>query len=139
MRNEEDLPKKRERAMNYRRKAKKKYEQKRKKSGIPGRVSGKKLSTKPPSYREVRTPAISSEEAFRREEESFVRLKRKLLADVRYRGKFVAFVNQKIVAVGTDDRELSRIIDEEFGNVTAFIGKVEAKEEVIEVPSPELK
>jgi len=150
MSNGENISRKSDLEMSYRRKAKAQYKPWRPKKGKAStRVSGKKPRTGTPRKRSRgKSPSFSKAEgstrnlveyAFRREEEYFRKRKMELLADERYRGKFVAIVHQKIVAVGNDPRELSRVIDEKYGNVPAYIGKVTDKEEIVEIPLSELR
>lgn len=149
MQNEEKTPKKRTREMTrFKEKPKRHFDELHRKRKLPRKI---KTERKPKKYEAEKQPhfprlpplednGLTSPdyEAFRKEKEAFYRLKPKLLADERYRGKFIAIVNQKIEAVGDNDSELSKIIDEKYGNIPAFIGKIVDKEEVIELPSPEL-
>lgn len=85
-------------------------------------------------YREFR-----SKTRFEKDYETFKRLKPKLLMDDRYRGRWVAIVNGKLIGPSDDDSELSRIIDEQYGNVPAYIGRIVKEETVLELPPRELE
>ena len=71
--------------------------------------------------------------------EVFERLKPRLLMDETYRNKWVAVVNGKLIGPSDDDSELSRVIDERYGNVSAYIERIVEKKEVLELPPRELE
>ena len=82
--------------------------------------------------------SVKTSSSFLRDMDVFNRLKRELLKNEEYRGKFLAIYNGEIVGVDEDDSKLSRLIDKKYGNVSAYIGKVAEEEEIIELSSPEL-
>jgi hypothetical protein len=69
----------------------------------------------------------------------FEELRPKLLKDERYRGKWVAIINNKLIGPADNDSELSKIIDEKYGNVPAFIERVVKEKRVLELPPRELE
>jgi len=81
---------------------------------------------------------ISDDEAFRKEEEAFERLKLKCLSDERYRGKFIAVLGGKIVDSDEDDRKLAKRVYDSHGYRPIYIGKVTETKRIVELPSPEL-
>jgi hypothetical protein len=78
----------------------------------------------------------STEEPFVAEERIFHQKKAHLLR--RYEGQFVAMYQGRVVGYGTDDEELARRMFERLGDVPFYIGKVEEKPTIYEVPSPEM-
>lgn len=82
---------------------------------------------------------FTSKIQFEANREMFERLKPRLLMDDRYRNKWVAVVNGELIGPSDDDSELSRLVDERYGNVPAYIGKIVEKKEVIELPPRELE
>ena len=82
---------------------------------------------------------FASKTQFEKCYEKFKSLKTMLLADEKYRNKWVAIVNDELIGPSDDDSQLSKIIDERYGNVPAYIGKIVEKEEPLELPSPELE
>jgi len=149
MSNGENISRKSDLEMSYRRKAKAQYKPWRpKKVKAFTRVSGKKPRTGTPrkrsrgksSFSKAEGPLrISDDEAFRREEKSFERLKRKCLSDERYKGKFIAVLGGKIVDVDDDDCRLAKRVYDRFGYRPVYIGKVTETRRIVEIPSPMLE
>lgn len=75
---------------------------------------------------------------FLRNYEAFLRMKRGLLKDERYRGKFVAIYRGKVIGSGEDLSRLAKKVYSKYGPSPIYMDKVVEKEEIIEVPSPEL-
>jgi hypothetical protein len=71
---------------------------------------------------------------FERDYEMFRNLKPKLLMDEKHRGKWVAVVNGKLLGPSDDDSELSGMIDEKYGNVVAYIGRIVEEKEILSYP-----
>lgn len=76
---------------------------------------------------------------FEANREMFERLKPRLLMGDRYKNKWIVVVNGKLVGPSDDDSELSRVIDERYGNVLAYIERIVEKKEVLELPPRELE
>lgn len=74
---------------------------------------------------------------FGRDMEKFNVIKKELLKDEKYRGKFVAIYRGELIGPEDSEEELNRIINEKYGNVPAYIAKV-TEEEAVEFSSPEL-
>jgi len=77
----------------------------------------------------------SPEEALATEERAFHQKTVHLLQ--RYEGQFVAIYRGRVAGHGPDDEELAKRMFEKLGDVPFYIGKVEKKPTVYEVPSPE--
>ncbi len=78
----------------------------------------------------------SSEELLTAEERVFHQKKAHLLQ--RYEGQFVAIYMGRVVGHGPDDEELAQRMFEKLGDLPFYIGKVEKKPAIYEVPSPEV-
>ncbi len=78
----------------------------------------------------------SSEQLLAAEERVFHQKRAQLLQ--RYEGQFVAIYQARVVGHGPDDEELARGMFEKLGDVPFYIGKVEKKPTVYDVPSPEV-
>jgi hypothetical protein len=76
---------------------------------------------------------------FKRERDAFMKMKEDLLRDERYRGKFVAVYGGNPVDSDENNRELAKRVYKKYGYIPIYIDKVEKKEEIIEIPSPELR
>ncbi|MCD6564278.1 MAG: hypothetical protein J7K23_10265 [Thermoproteales archaeon] len=72
------------------------------------------------------------------EREAFQKLKKKLLRDPRYRGRYIAVYQGKIVGIGEEKGELARKVYKKYGYVPIYIGKISREDIHIKVPSPEL-
>jgi hypothetical protein len=81
----------------------------------------------------------ASKVQFDEDYETFRALKLKLLMDPTYRGRWIAVVNGELIGPSDDDSELSRIIDEKYGNAVAYIGRVAEGREILELPPRELE
>ena len=55
-----------------------------------------------------------------------------------YRGKFVAVLNGSVVDYDDNKVELAKKVYNKHGYVPIYIGKVEKKTRVVEIPSPEI-
>ena len=77
---------------------------------------------------------FTSRKQFEANREVFERLKPRLLMDERYRNKWIAVVNGRLIGPSDDDSELSRAVDERHGNVSAYIERIVEKKEVLELP-----
>lgn len=75
----------------------------------------------------------------KRERDVFMEMKKELLGNDEYKGKWVAIVKGKLLGPSDDDSELSRMVDEKYGNVPAYIGKIIEKKEILELPPRELE
>jgi hypothetical protein len=139
MRNEENLANKEVRQMRYKKEAKKSYGLRRpKRAGAP-KLSGRKPPTGEPSYpKVVSAPTISNDEAFKRDEIAFKKLKQKYVSDERFRGKFIAVLDGKLVDCDEDDRKLAKRVYDCYGYRPIYIGKVTEKRRIVDLPSPEL-
>ena len=82
---------------------------------------------------------FTSKIQFEANREMFERLKPRLLMDERYRNKWIAIVNGKLIGPSDDDSELSKAVDERYGNVLAYIERIVEKKEVLELPPRELE
>jgi len=76
---------------------------------------------------------------FDKDYEIFRTLKPKLLMDPMYRGKWIAIVNGELIGPSDDDSELSKMINEKYGNVVAYIGRITEEKEILELPLRELE
>jgi len=92
------------------------------------------------SQRDFEKDSIQLEYIMRIEEEreAFQKLKKKLLRDPRYRGKYIAVYQGKIVGIGEEKGELARKVYKKYGYVPIYIGKISREKIHMEVPSPEL-
>src|SRR3990170_4410166 len=71
------------------------------------------------------TKVISpSEQIFEREKNAFLEMKRRLIGEPQYTGKYIAIVNGEIAGVGDDRVKLAREIYTKKGYVTMYIGEV---------------
>jgi len=77
------------------------------------------------------------EEIFEKERASFLKLKKKLIGDPNYRGKYVAIVGGRIVDTDHDKIMLAKRVYNKHGYIPMYIGKVTEKERILEYPSPE--
>jgi hypothetical protein len=74
-----------------------------------------------------------------KEREFFIRNLKALSQMEEYKGKFVAMLRGEIIDHDEDNRKLAKRVYEKFGYIPIYIDKVEKKERIIEIPSPELK
>lgn len=79
-----------------------------------------------------------SDQIFEREKNAFLEIKRRLIGDPQYTGKYIAIVNGEIAGVGDDRVKLAREIYTKIGYVTMYIGEVVPQETVAEEPSFEM-
>jgi hypothetical protein len=73
-----------------------------------------------------------------KEREFFTRNLKALSQMEEYKGKFVAILRGEIIDHDEDNRKLAKRVYEKFGYIPIYIDKVEKKEQIIEIPSPEL-
>ncbi|MGH7773157.1 MAG: DUF5678 domain-containing protein [Candidatus Binatia bacterium] len=78
----------------------------------------------------------SMEEPFAAEERMFHQKRAHLRR--RYEGQFVAMYQGRVAGHGPNDEELAQRIFKKLGDVPFYIGKVEEKPTIYEVPSPEV-
>ncbi|MGB9596239.1 MAG: HEAT repeat domain-containing protein, partial [Candidatus Poribacteria bacterium] len=65
--------------------------------------------------------------------ETYLRNEKELLRD--HKGEFVAIYKGEIIGIGPSDVELAKMINDKFGEVSAFIYKIEEEnDEIIEIP-----
>ena len=76
-------------------------------------------------------------EVWEKEKNAFAMLKKFLLSEENYKGKFVAVYGGKIVDHDADDRELAKRVYEKYGYHPIYFGRVTEEIKIIEVPSPE--
>lgn len=79
-----------------------------------------------------------AEKVFLAEAEAFREMKAELLENPKYRDRFVAIHGGRVVDVDEDRRALARRVYERYGYVPIYMGRVEAAERILEVPSPEV-
>jgi hypothetical protein len=102
-----------------------------KKNVSPAELEGKSITVKmttPLHLMELRLNRLAYED-----------MRQSLLSDDHYRDKFVAFVKGMLVDSDLDKVALMNRVYEKYGYITIFVKKVERKEHVFEVPSPELR
>jgi hypothetical protein len=68
----------------------------------------------------------------------FMRIKDDLLADERYRGRFVAIKNKEIIDVGDDAFDLAIKLGKTYPDAVILIRKVVPETVVYDLPSPEV-
>jgi hypothetical protein len=103
----------------------------REKNVSPAELEGKSITVKmttPLHLMELRLNRLAYED-----------MRQSLLSDDHYRDKFVAFVKGMLVDSDLDKVALMNRVYEKYGYITIFVKKVERKEHVFEVPSPELR
>lgn len=88
-----------------------------------------KETTAPPS------PALPLDPEFEKQWRAFQRLKPELLK--KYKGQWVAIVNEEVVEVGPDFATVAERTDR-FGNAAKCIGEVLEKPRVYHLPSPKV-
>ena len=76
-------------------------------------------------------------EVWEKEKNAFAMMKKFLLSEENYKGKFVAVYGGKIVDHDADDRELAKRVYEKYGYHPIYFGRVTEEIKIIEVPSPE--
>ena len=86
----------------------------------------------------VRPNRPTSEQVFEREKNAFLQIRRSLIGDPAYSGKYVAIVKGEIAGVGDDRIKLARHIYKKKGYVTMYIGEVSEHETLAEEPSFEM-
>ena len=74
---------------------------------------------------------------FEREMEAFLKLKEGFEKDPKYRRKFVAIADGKVVDSDADERRLVKRVYKKLGYTPVYIGFA-GGEEVLEIPSPEV-
>jgi hypothetical protein len=116
-------------------KTRKQYEVKRTKRLGP--AWSRKITPRQQSNLSKRIPRRSGD-GFEKEKLAFERLKQNCLRDKRFKGKFIAVLNGKIVDCDEDDRRLAKRVYDRHGYRTIFIGKVTEVQRTVEFPSPEL-
>jgi len=67
---------------------------------------------------------------------AFQKMKAKLMADDRFRGKYVAVVNQGVVDSDESEVRLVKRITRDYRGEAAYIGRVTEKEEILLIPGP---
>ena len=125
--------------MSYRKKPKPPpFDRRRRGGGAPWKPIAKPPPDRYPRLAGVSPTKPSSDEAFKREESSFERLRRKSLSDERFKGKFIAVLDGKLVGCDEDDSKLAKRIYDTYGYRPIYIDKVTETRRTIEFPSPEL-
>lgn len=76
-------------------------------------------------------------EVWEKEKNAFAMMKKFLLSEENYKGKFVAIYGGKIVDHDADDRELAKRVYEKYGYHPIYFGRVTEEIKIIELPSPE--
>jgi len=72
------------------------------------------------------------------ERETFHEIRDKLIQDLRYKGKYVAFFQGTLVGCDENKGRLAQNIYKKYGYVPIYIDRVATGERHVEVPSPEL-
>ncbi len=75
-------------------------------------------------------------ESFEIQQEAFEKMKPALMADERFRGKYVAVVSQRIVDSDESEVRLVKRVTREHRGQPTYIGKVTEKEEILLIPGP---
>jgi len=92
-------------------------------------------------YREITTSKedleYKDQRIWKKERNAFAMMKNVLLVEEKYKGKFVAIHDEKIVDYDVDDRKLAKRVYEKYGYRPIYFGRVTEEIKVIEVPSPE--
>lgn len=76
--------------------------------------------------------------ALRLELKHFMRIKAELLADERYRGRFVAMKDKQIIDVGDDEFDLAIKLGKTHPGAVILIRRVTSENVVYDLPSPEV-
>jgi hypothetical protein len=76
--------------------------------------------------------------ALRREFKHFMKIKQKLLADERYRGRFVAMKDKTVIDVGDDEYELVVKMSERYPDDVVLVKKVVPATPVYDLSSSEV-
>lgn len=79
-----------------------------------------------------------SDQIFEKERKAFFEIKKQLIDDPQYIGKYIAIVNGEVAGVGDDRIKLAREVYTKKGYVTMYIGEVKQEETVAEEPSFEV-
>jgi len=76
---------------------------------------------------------------FEAERDAFQNMRRELLSDRKYRGKFVAVLNGSVVDFDADKVALVKRTYEKYGYAPIYVDKVDQERRRAEIPSPELR
>jgi hypothetical protein len=76
--------------------------------------------------------------ALRAELKHFMKIKPELLADERYRGRFVAIKDKQIIDVGDDEFDLAIKLGKTHPGAVILIKRVASETVVHDLPSPEV-
>ncbi|MEX2682105.1 MAG: hypothetical protein Q6373_010925 [Candidatus Sigynarchaeota archaeon] len=76
--------------------------------------------------------------ALRVEFKHFMKIKAELLADERYRGRFVPMKDKQIIDVGGDEFDLAIKLEKTYPGAVILIRRVASEDVVHDLPSPEV-
>lgn len=57
----------------------------------------------------------------------------------KYKGKYIAILNNKVIGAGKDFSKLAQRVYKKYGYQTIFMPFVETKEKVVRIPSPKIR
>jgi len=85
------------------------------------------------------SPPSQVVDRFEAEKSAFQDMRRELLSNQKYRGKFVAVLNGSVVDFDVDKVALVKRAYEKYGYAPIYVDRVDQERKRAEIPSPELR